>query len=304
MITLEPLDDAARETWRGGLAAHLVERRVGAGIPSRRAAHDVDVLLRDRLDERPPTELCLVIAVLADGSQVGTSWIVGSAAHSPILVDLDVPPQLAVATVEALVSEVRSRGATGLEVPVLAGDGALASAVAELDAPLVATHMQLDLAAPRPNAPRVLLVRFTPEDFAAYTSQSVGDYAAELFEAGSFDSREDAMARATSQYAELLPDGLATPGEHLWAAYDGDRRVGHLWISVEDDWAFIYDIAMLPEVRGLGYGTEVLALGAGQARALGATHLGLNVFGHNEGAHRLYQRSGFVTTRSIYRLAS
>ena len=37
---------------------------------------------------------------------------------------------------------------------------------------------------------------------------------------------------------------------------------------------------------------------------LGARELGLNVFGHNDGARTLYERAGYATTEQTYRLAT
>ena len=106
---------------------------------------------------------------------------------------------------------------------------------------------------------------------------------------------------------DLLPDGVDTSGQHLWTAYDGQTRdqtvVGILWIAVEDRAAFIYDIEVREEQRRRGYGREVLDAGAVAAVELGARTLGLNVFGHNEGALALYERAGYDTTERTFRVS-
>jgi ribosomal protein S18 acetylase RimI-like enzyme len=57
------------------------------------------------------------------------------------------------------------------------------------------------------------------------------------------------------------------------------------------------------EQRRRGYGRELLDAGSRAALALGATTLGLNVFGHNEGALALYERAGYATTEQTFRIA-
>jgi len=199
-------------------------------------------------------------------------------------------------------ADLKSGGASAFDVSLLTGDAPLAAVLAKRDATLAATHMLLDLSKEPGAAPRVRLEPFTTQDLADYTAHSIDGYADEIFQAGGFASIDDARAASREQYAELLPNGLDSPGQHFWAAYDGARRVGHLWIFVDGEWSFIYDIEMEADVRGLGYGTEVLALGALAAKDLGATHLGLNVFGHNPGARRLYERVGFDITRQFFRV--
>ena len=301
MISFDGLDEGAFAGWRATIRDRLVDLRVSAGQPREQALADVDALVRRRLDEAPDDESSVWV-VVADGSPIGTTWQIRPAGQQPSLVDLDVPAEHVPATLEALAGTLRAGGATAIEVPVHAGRADLAAAVARAGATLIATHMVRDLAVATPPPPRVRLVPFTQDDYVAFSSASIDTYAEEIFKAGGFATPEIAHTDAVRQYAELLPDGLASAGQHLWAAYDGERRVGLLWIFVEDAWSYIYDIEMLAEVRGQGYGSEVLELGADAARRLGATHLGLNVFGHNADARRLYERTGFAVTRELFRL--
>jgi len=300
MITFTALEGADLAAWREGIEARSIERRVTAGLPrtqaTTEAAQSMERLTETDDDARPP-----VRAVLDNGVRVGTAWL-GSFRGQSFLLDLDVPSDLAGPALDALLADSRDNGAKALDVPLLTGDAALAGALATRDATLVATHMLLGLSAAPGPAPRIRLEPFTPQDLADYTAHSIDGYADEIFRAGDFASLGDAREASRKQYDELLPDGLDSPGQHFWAAYDGARRVGLLWIFVDGAWSFIYDIEMEADVRGLGYGTEVLALGAAAASDLGATHLALNVFGHNQGARRLYERVGFAVTREFYRV--
>ena len=56
---------------------------------------------------------------------------------------------------------------------------------------------------------------------------------------------------------------------------------------------YICALAMFPEYRGQGLGTQFLQLAAGQARSRGLQDLSLLCFEQNVGALRLYHRNGF-----------
>ena len=300
MITFAELEGAELAAWRETIAARTIDRRVAAGLPQATVTTEVEQSLQ-KLSEAngdgpPPAR-----GVFDDGMRVGTAWLGSFRGHS-FLHDLDVPPELTEAAFDALLAHVRAGGESTLDVPLLTGDAPLAAALSKRDATLAATHMLLGLSKEPGAAPRVRMQPFTTQDLTDYTAHSIDGYANEIFQAGGFASLEAARASSAEQYDELLPNGLDTPGQHFWAAYDGARRVGLLWIFVDGAWSFIYDIEMEADVRGLGYGTEVLALGAIAARNLGATHLGLNVFGHNPGARKLYERVGFAITRQFFRV--
>jgi RimJ/RimL family protein N-acetyltransferase len=53
---------------------------------------------------------------------------------------------------------------------------------------------------------------------------------------------------------------------------------------------------MDPAHRGAGYGTAALLALEDWCRANGFDSIGLHVFGHNEGAWRLYKRLGYTET--------
>ena len=145
----------------------------------------------------------------------------------------------------------------------------------------------------------------TAAEFAGYRDQLVTAYAQDMVDAGAFTDPAAALAASEQSTVELLPDGVDTSGQHLWTAYDGRRRpdpVGILWIAVDGPKAFIYDIEVREDQRRRGYGREVLDAGARAAVELGATTLGLNVFGHNDGALALYERAGYATTEQTFRI--
>jgi ribosomal protein S18 acetylase RimI-like enzyme len=105
-----------------------------------------------------------------------------------------------------------------------------------------------------------------------------------------------AARNAADTYAQLLPDGSATPGHHFWYAYDGDRRVGFLWVKVTRDAAFVYNVAVEPDVRRQGYGRAIMLAAERWCQDDALTRIGLHVFAQNTGARALYEQLGFTET--------
>lgn len=60
-------------------------------------------------------------------------------------------------------------------------------------------------------------------------------------------------------------------------------------------YVYVDDMVVLPDFRGRGIGQSLLAAVEVWAKEQGAETLELTVFEFNEGARRLYERSGFVT---------
>ncbi len=147
--------------------------------------------------------------------------------------------------------------------------------------------------------PRVTLDPMTPEVYGAWLGRTIAEYAAEHVAAGNW-AAEGALEKARGQFDELLPDGLATDGQHLWSIRDAaGRHVGILWVGPRPNVEralYIWDIAIEPEARGHGYGGAALEALHAWAREHGYDRVGLHVFGHNDVARRLYLRSGYVET--------
>jgi GNAT superfamily N-acetyltransferase len=146
--------------------------------------------------------------------------------------------------------------------------------------------------------PSVSLVPMSPERYVSWHAYSVAGYAEENVKAG-YWTNDQALSKAEADFKALLPDGLDTAGHELWSVVDvaGDE-VGILWVATNrrPGHAFIFDIEMNPDRRGEGYGSATLSALEDWCRANGISTIGLHVFGHNEGARRLYLRTGYVET--------
>lgn len=147
---------------------------------------------------------------------------------------------------------------------------------------------------------RVTLVPMAEAEYRDFLETAIPHYAEANVGAG-YWPEEEALERSRQAYASLLPDGLATPENHLYVARDAERgdKVGTLWIAMQPRTggiqAYIYSIAIDESLRGQGYGRAVMEACAEQARTLGAVTVGLHVFAQNEAACRLYESLGYRT---------
>lgn len=104
---------------------------------------------------------------------------------------------------------------------------------------------------------------------------------------------------------ELL---LSREGNHVLVAEDEEgRRVGLLWLGVNrnlvsgEEEAWIYNVSVLAEHQGKGYGRRLMEHAERLAREQGFRTLGLLVSSHNERARRLYDKAGFRPTNVVMR---
>jgi len=153
---------------------------------------------------------------------------------------------------------------------------------------------------PQSPAGQVVLRPMLPDEFVTYLDWAIDDYAAEL-ERNVKATGEAAQVASRASYDSLLPDGLATLGHTLLVAMDpnGGERVGVLWFGPSTDdpaMAWIYDIMVDEEKRGRGWGRAIMRAFEGEARARGFARAGLNVYGDNHVARRLYESLGYVET--------
>ena len=85
----------------------------------------------------------------------------------------------------------------------------------------------------------------------------------------------------------------------MYDVLDGEVVVGSLWIGPQSigtttAW-WVWDIAIDERFRGRGLGRAAMLLAEEAVRENGGTVLGLNVFGFNTAARRLYESLGYDT---------
>jgi len=139
----------------------------------------------------------------------------------------------------------------------------------------------------------------TAEELSEFVEADLERYVQERVESG--EPPDTARRIAQEQSEALFPNGAPAEGQLLFRVLD-DRgaAVGTLWIGphpVGQAKAFwVWDVRIEEAHRGKGYGRGAMELAELEARRRGATELGLNVFGHNEIARRLYESMGYIPT--------
>src|ERR1700688_5188332 len=110
----------------------------------------------------------------------------------------------------------------------------------------------------------VTLHRPTPDEYAAWSVQELEGYIDEIVASGAL-SRAAAEEQARREDAELLPQGLDTPGQLIFRLDVENQPVGWLWLSLQHPLGdvgvgFIYNIVVDETFRGRGYGRETMRL--------------------------------------------
>lgn len=148
---------------------------------------------------------------------------------------------------------------------------------------------------------KVGLELMTEEEFVGYRARSVVEFAEDKVKAGSW-KEEEALELSEETYRKYLPDGIHSKEQYLYVVHQEGQQasVGYVWLNVSDTpagmRAFLYDIIIEEEYRGQGFGQATMKALDETARALGATTIGLHVFGHNQTALHVYQKSGYAVT--------
>ena len=100
--------------------------------------------------------------------------------------------------------------------------------------------------------------------YDTYLPVAIEGYAAEKCRAGTWAENE-ALEKATADFATLLPDGLKTKDHYLFTFRDETGHdIGMVWIHVTEESrgreAFIFDIKITSDKQNQGYGKEALRL--------------------------------------------
>lgn len=147
-----------------------------------------------------------------------------------------------------------------------------------------------------------VLASMSDAEFSHYLAVAIPDFAQGKIESGQWAAAE-ALELSRKVYAELLPQGLATPEHFLFTVRDdaaNPQAVGMLWFAAQDRGgqrvAFVYDVSIDPEHQRKGHASKAFAAMEVEVRKHGLAGIALHVFGQNSGAQALYHKLGFVTT--------
>src|SRR5262245_44401189 len=128
----------------------------------------------------------------------------------------------------------------------------------------------------------------TDAEFEAYLRPAIEEYAQEHVRSGGWRA-EDAAERSAAEFRALLPNGVNSAGQHLFAIKDeAETQVGILWFAVRDKngkrSAFIYDVRIDEEFQRRGYAMQAFQALEALAREMSLAAISLHVFGHNTAA--------------------
>ncbi|MDF9812154.1 GNAT family N-acetyltransferase [Streptomyces sp. SPB162] len=207
------------------------------------------------------------------------------------------------ATVAALAAEEVLRGWGCDEVQVdLAGDATPAQRLAEtLGYTERNRNMAKPLSGPAPELPAGSTVRpMTEAEYEVWNEHQTIGYVEGLVARGVPFAQ--ASAQAETEHGAILPDGPRTAGTLLLTLVHGRRDVGILWLRLRDAAdpavpAWVYSVEVGEEHRGQGHGRTLMLVAERECLDAGVTDLGLNVFGGNTPALRLYESLRYATTR-------
>jgi GNAT superfamily N-acetyltransferase len=289
VLELRDVPDDRREA-RLALAVERVAR-----LRSQARFLELDEARRQVADTAERTRDRATLLDVVDGDDViGLVWV---CLEGDELVVYDVSadePERVPELVPALVAHARESAARTVGVgahPDDAGRWALATSPGFVPR---ATNMALPLDGEVADPGGLELRPMSQAEFDAFLARMGHDYEGELVAAGL--TPEAAAERSRRQMAELIPDGLASPGMAFFTAWVDDRPVGRLWLSTQDTMAFVYDVEVNADERRRGHGAAIMNAGALWSREQGHPVLGLNVFAHNPGARALYDRLGYRVT--------
>jgi ribosomal protein S18 acetylase RimI-like enzyme len=146
----------------------------------------------------------------------------------------------------------------------------------------------------------VTLRKPSAEEYEDWSGAQLQEYVDEIVASGTM-SREAAEEKGRRDTADVLPQGLASPGQLIFRLEADGQPVGWLWLSLHNPRAeagvgFIFNISVDEAFRGRGYGRAAMQLAEDEGRRNGLHALGLNVFGHNTIARTLYSSLGYRET--------
>jgi ribosomal protein S18 acetylase RimI-like enzyme len=146
----------------------------------------------------------------------------------------------------------------------------------------------------------VTLVEMTTAEFARRRGPMIQEYAESVAALNGVPLR-DAVTQAEQETVKSLADGPRTPGQLLRTAWVDGAEVGWIWASMPGhavpEMAWIDELVVDEKYRRLGYGQAIMQAIEAELAGRGVSRLGLNVFGYNDVARRLYERLGFEVTQ-------
>lgn len=154
---------------------------------------------------------------------------------------------------------------------------------------------------------QVTLRPMSEQEYQTWRANAVEGYAGEMAASTGRDVAE-LREQAAIDFAQYMPDGPATAGHWLLTVLDADgAAVGSLWLGPDrrdENGVFVFDVEIAAEASSRGIGRAAMLAVEDFATRHSRISIGLNVFGPNIQARRLYDSLGYevVSTSMIKRL--
>ncbi|MCX4760670.1 GNAT family N-acetyltransferase [Streptomyces sp. NBC_01275] len=129
-------------------------------------------------------------------------------------------------------------------------------------------------------------------EYGPWRQHGIEEYAQSWISRGTAET--EARAKAEADTERLLPQGPATKNMLISVLEHEGTRVGALWLGLDKERAYVYDVEADEAFRGQGHGRSLMLLAEAQAIDAGTRFIGLNVFAGNTPAERLYDSLGYV----------
>jgi GNAT superfamily N-acetyltransferase len=155
------------------------------------------------------------------------------------------------------------------------------------------TRMRVITSAPEP-LDDVTARPMTETEYPQWLAAEKAAYVADIVRAGALPP-EAARMKSDTDYAELIPQGLATEGNSFLVLERAGVAIGTGWLKHGHmpGITFGYSLEVHAEHRGRGYGRAAMAVGEQATVAAGDSALMFNVFGGNSVAMNLYTSAGY-----------
>lgn len=145
----------------------------------------------------------------------------------------------------------------------------------------------------------IKLTEMNELDFQNFINIASVNFAKDKVKNGSW-REETALEQSKEAFKSLLPAGEKTENNVLKNIIFNDQNIGYMWYSInkkdEPYYAYLFEIFISEDYRGRGFGTEAMNLCMREIKEYGIEDVWLHVFGHNQGALKLYQQLGFEIT--------
>ena len=140
------------------------------------------------------------------------------------------------------------------------------------------------------------LKEMNEEEFDQYMEYFIPDYAKDLSD-NFMIPMEKALEESKNLMGTLFPEKQDSADQHICNIYSpaDEKNIGVIWynIQTESNKAYIYHILIHEAFRKRGFASRVLKELEETVKSSGVTSMGLNVFGNNPGAQRVYEKLGY-----------